>query len=488
MSKMVVLGIPGFSPRLTPGQTEDLPNLKRMQEEGIWGKMRGTVPSNSPTAWTCALSGRNPAVFGFWGISYRDTYTYEEATSVDSKTKDKRVNSLYTILPHLGQKVAILGVPVTSPPPRIPGGYSISDCLDQDVTKGFTWPKSLADEINRLVGEYVLDTCRAREDTVSMEKGHALKKAYEMDTKRFSLLKHFTTQKQCDCVIAVMTGAETMARLFAGHSDERHWKDEPDLRCESALRDYALWVDRQIGDVRDTLDETTALLILSDRSVQKLEGKVNINEWLMKQGYLCLKEYPSEPTPLKSLGVEWSKTSAWATGTSGQVYVNLSGRESDGSVNPSAYERLLDELIGKLKELPDEKGNILKTTLFKRHEIYSGPFADFAPDLFVQFDAGRWKTDERVGFGEGKIHSYDPLQIQGESAEGMEGYFCLAGPAIPAKGEYVGASLLDVAPTVLDVMDLEIPPEMEGVSISGKERTPEEEEALIQERLKFLGY
>ena len=46
----------------------------------------------------------------------------------------------------------------------------------------------------------------------------------------------------------------------------------------------------------------------------------------------------------------------------------------------------------------------------------------------------------------------------------------------------------DVAPTVLDVMDLEIPKEMEGVSISGKERTPEEKEALVQERLKFLGY
>jgi predicted AlkP superfamily phosphohydrolase/phosphomutase len=481
MSKIVVLGVPGFGSNLAG--IEDLPNLKKMQEDGIWGKVQGSLPSNSPTAWTCALSSRNPGAFGFWGISSRDTLSYDESKSIDVKTKDQRVKSLYTILPNLGQKVAILGVPITSPPPRIPGGYCISDSLEQDRAKGFTWPKTLVDEIRGLVGEYLLDT-----GPLSMEKDHALKTIYEMDSQRFSLLKYFMGKKQCDCVVAVITGMDKMARHFARYWDENHRKHEPDPRYKSAFRDYSLWLDKQIGEVRDALDESTVFLILSDHSTQRLEGKINLNEWLIQEGYMYLREYPSEPTAIEMLNVEWSKTKAWAMGTSGQVYINLKGRESDGTVDPSEYEKLLDELIGKLKEVPDEKGNLLKTRLFKRHEIYSGPFADYAPDLFVFFDEGRWKTTDLVGFGSRNLYSLDPSQTKEDGAEGMDGYFCLAGPGIPRKGEYVGASLLDMAPTVLDVMDLEIPSEMEGVSLSGKERTPEEEEALIQERLKFLGY
>ena len=66
----------------------------------------------------------------------------------------------------------------------------------------------------------------------------------------------------------------------------------------------------------------------------------------------------------------------------------------------------------------------------------------------------------------------------------------MAGPGVPAKGEYIGATLLEVAPTVLDVMDLEIPKEMESKPILGKEKpaySPDDEEK-VRARLKILDY
>jgi len=488
MSKMVVLGLSGFNPELVEGWLEDLPNLRKMQEEGIWGKMESTVPPNIPQAWTCAQSSRNPGVFGFWDFRYRDEFSYGENKNIDCRIKDQRVDTLYKTLPMFGQKIAVVNVPVTWPPPRIPGGYSISSVLTPDLEKGFTWPKSLADEVQGLVGEYIIDVSEAGENYLQMGKDRVLKRSYEMDAQRFTLLRHFIGKKQCDYVCTVIMGADRVSHLFYRFFDEQHIRYDPDSQYGNVLHDYYVWIDQQIGETRDNLDEDTALFVHSDHSVQPLEGRINLNEWLIQEGYMVLSEYPSELIPFMELKVDWSKTRAWATGYSGQIYFNMKGREPEGIIDPGDYDGLLDELINKVKAIPGEKGNALETRVFKRNEIYTGTFADYAPDIFIFFDECRWKTNEMVGFGPDNMYSYDTPLGEDDGADGFYGYFCLAGPGIPAKGEYDAASLLDVAPTALDVMNLEIPQEMEGVSISGKERTPEEKEALVQERLKLLGY
>jgi predicted AlkP superfamily phosphohydrolase/phosphomutase len=488
MPKMVILGLSGLNSELIARWQKDLPNIARMQQEGIWGKMKSTVPPTIPTAWASALSGRNPGIFGFWDLTYRDDFSYRESKVIDCRTKDHRVSSLYNILSNLGQKVAVINVPVTWPPPRIPGGYSISCFLTPDLTKGFTSPASLANEVRSLTGEYILDVSEPGMDYRRMEKGKALKKIYEMDAQRFILLKYFIGKKQCDAVFTVMMGADRMAHLFYRYADEKHRGYDPDPRYQTLLHDYYTWVDKQIGEVRQSVGEETVIFIVSDHSVQRSEGSIHTNEWLIREGYMTLSEYPPCLTPFQELKVDWSKTKAWATGEAGQVYVNLKAREAEGIVDSADYESLLDELISRLKDIPDEKGNALKLRAFKRHEIYSGPFAQYAPDLFVSFDECRYKVSTMAGFGLGAIHSFESTQSQDDGVNGLDGYFCIVGPGIPSKGMYEGASLLDVAPTVLDVMDQKVPQDMEGVSLSGKKRTSEEEEALVQQRLKFLGY
>ncbi|RJR45850.1 MAG: hypothetical protein C4576_11700 [Desulfobacteraceae bacterium] len=470
MSKLLFLAIPGFDESMAVRLKADLPNFKAIKSDGIWGKMNGAVPPNPVTAWTSALSGRNPGFFGFWGRCYRDSFVYGEPKTVDGPTKERKVSSLYTMLANLGQKVAIVDVPLTTPAPRIPGGYTVSTPLPRSTDNVFTWPKSLADEIRGLIGDYLFDDSFHAE-----QRDLVFKKLCEMDGQRLTLVKHFLG-KRCDCVIAFLSGLDRLAHLSNAGEGEPF---------SSELREYYQYLDRQIGDLRLALDSSTVLLLASDHELDRIDGEVRLNEWLITNGYLSISEYPSEPSALECVQVEWSRTRAWA-GNSGQIYVNLKDREAEGIVGSSEYESILDELISRLKGITDEKGSALRAKLFKRHEIYSGPFSQYAPDLFVIFENNRWRCSEKVGFGNGNLCSSTIEFLTG--GYGTEGFFCIAGPGIPPKGEYAGASLLDLAPTVLDVMDLEIPGEMEGVSVSGKERTPEEEEALVQERLKFLGY
>ena len=52
-------------------------------------------------------------------------------------------------------------------------------------------------------------------------------------------------------------------------------------------------------------------------------------------------------------GIDWAKTRAYALGSPPQIFVNLRGRETAGSVDPSDYEKVRDEvclLLSGLRE------------------------------------------------------------------------------------------------------------------------------------------
>jgi predicted AlkP superfamily phosphohydrolase/phosphomutase len=255
------------------------------------------------------------------------------------------------------------------------------------------------------------------------------------------------------------------------------------------LRDHYRFCDRKLGELRQKLDGDTALVVHSDHSVQRLDGRINLNEWLAQEGYLTLINRPSSTTPLRNCQVDWSKTKAWATGYTGQLYLNMKGREAQGVVDPGDYHDLLDELSEKLIALPGEKGQPLDTETFKRVEIHSGPYSKYGPDLFIYFDQCRYNISEMVGYE--SLYSYDTGKGADDGGHGRSGFFAMAGPGIPATGEVKNMTLLDIAPTLLSLLGLPVPEDMEGQSLLQRERDRaysaiDEEE--VRKRLQGLGY
>ncbi|MBW2334369.1 MAG: alkaline phosphatase family protein [Deltaproteobacteria bacterium] len=175
--------------------------------------------------------------------------------------------------------------------------------MTPSLDKGFTWPESLKDEVYRLAGEYIIDAKEAGVDYRQMEKERVLKWIYDMDSQRFTLLKHFISNKQCDYIFTVITGCDRIPHLFYHYFDEQHRRYDPDSRYKNALHDYYIWIDKQIGEVWDSLDGETVLFVHSAHGVQRLNGLINLNEWLIQEGYMVLHEYPSKPAPLVELSV-----------------------------------------------------------------------------------------------------------------------------------------------------------------------------------------
>ena len=201
-----------------------------------------------------------------------------------------------------------------------------------------------------------------------------------------------------------------------------------------------------------------------------------------------------------------------AQGNFGQIFVNQKGRQPQGCVDPEDVRPLLDDLKAGLLAIPHpETGEPLVERVYERDELYAGPHAHLAPDLTVVLRDWRYRTIGLHDFTTNKLISpaFGPT-----GDHRMEGIFIASGPPFRAGATPEGATLLDIAPTVLHLLGVPVPGDMDGRVLTeildpafvpgrpeprpGRPRHParlrspvaytEEEDADIQQRLADLGY
>jgi predicted AlkP superfamily phosphohydrolase/phosphomutase len=159
--------------------------------------------------------------------------------------------------------------------------------------------------------------------------------------------------------------------------------------------------------------------------------------------------------------VDWSRTRAYSLGTTGQVYINLQEREPQGIVAPgSEYETLRDELIGRLREMCDpDTGQPLVDEVYRREELYSGPYLHLMPDLIFVPRGFVYNA-----FGEYEFASRSLVDAsQGITGwHRMDGVLIMAGDGIAQGRANGGAQLVDLAPTILHLLGLGVPSGLDG--------------------------
>ena len=163
------------------------------------------------------------------------------------------------------------------------------------------------------------------------------------------------------------------------------------------IEDYYVGKDRFIGDVLSRIDSSTRLMVISDHGFNSFERQVNINTWLLKEGYLKAKPGADMGASLFQY-VDWENTKAYSLGFT-SIYLNIEGREAKGCVKPEDAESLTDEIAEKLGNIEDEahKARKVMTKVYKSREVYSGEHTKLAPELVVGFSPGyrmSWKNAE----------------------------------------------------------------------------------------------
>jgi predicted AlkP superfamily phosphohydrolase/phosphomutase len=140
----------------------------------------------------------------------------------------------------------------------------------------------------------------------------------------------------------------------------------------------------------------------------------------------------------------------------------VEGREPQGIISRKDYEKVRTELKEKLEALGDEQGNSIGTRVIKPEEVYP-EINGVAPDLIVYFGNLAWRSVGSLGLN--TIHTFENDTGPDDANHAEQGIFILCDPAAPADQPQVlraGLSLFDVAPTVLSILGIPVPPDMEG--------------------------
>src|SRR6516164_11480186 len=288
--RVVVIGLDCAEPELVFGRFRGmLPNLERLMARGAWGRLRSCDPPITVPAWASMTSSKDPGTLGVYGFRNRSDYSYEKMSfATGAQIKERRV---WDILGDAGKKVIVLGVPQTYPPKPV-NGLLVACFLTPSIESNYTYPPELKEEIAAQVHPYMVDCPDFRTD----DKARLRDDIYRMTEKRFKLARHFLKTKPWDFFMMVEMGTDRVHHGFWKFMDNTHPKYEKGNPWERVIPDYYEFVDAQIGKLLEEAPRDAVVLVVSDHGAKAMEGGLCINEWLIQEGYLALREYPERPT------------------------------------------------------------------------------------------------------------------------------------------------------------------------------------------------
>lgn len=456
--RVAIIGLDCAEPSLVFDQFQhELPTLNALRQRGLYGRLESVVPAITVPAWSCMMSGRDPGALGIYGFRNRRDFTYNGLGISDGRSV--RLPRLWDLLSRYGKRSLILNVPGTYPPSPI-NGSMVGCFLTPNAQAEYTYPESLKTELTRVMGrEYPFDVREFRTD----DKQWLLNQVYDLTAAHFKAARHLSATQDWDLFSFVEIGLDRLHHALWAHHDSGHRNHDPSSPFVHAIRDYYRMLDSEIARLISTFDDETIVFVVSDHGAQRMEGGICFNEWLIREGYLVLKSAPDTTrgvVKFDQLDVDWSRTTAWGEGGYyGRLFLNIRGREPEGILPPEAAEVVLAEISARLENLGDEHGNPIGTRCFRPHDLYPA-VNGIAPDMLVYFGNLSWRSLGTVGWG--RIHVYENDTGPDDANHAQHGMILYADPLHDYGGQILeGAHLLQIAPTVLRLLGIPVPSELQ---------------------------
>lgn len=444
MTKVVVMGLDCATPELMFSRfSSRLPNLMRLTC-GVYGRIRSTTPPITIPAWYAMFTGQTPGRLGLYGFRHRTVGTYDRTWIADAQ--NLTFSPVWRILGDNGKKVGLVGIPPSYPPYPV-NGFMVSCFLTPDVTKEFTYPADLGDEILSEVGEYIPDV-PFRTD----RKAELLEDLYMMTEKRFDIIEHLMRTKEWDFFAFVEIGLDRIQHAYWRYFDpEHHLYEENEF--STAIEDYYAFLDSRVGSILDMLDEDTYVIAVSDHGAKRMKGAFCINDFFRQEGLLSF-DPPDQPTKLDRVNIDWSRTQAWGWGGYyARVFLNVEGREPKGTIPRSEYEDFRDHIADLIRSIRGPEGERWNTCVYRPEDIYPVVNGD-PPDLMVFFDDLSWRSAGTVGHVTPYLEENDTGPD--DAVHDWYGVFMLARAGETSRGVEVGSmDVIDVAPIILRLFGMD---------------------------------
>jgi len=552
-----------------------LPNLKRIKEEGTTGRLRSTYPPVTGPAWVSFMTGKNPGKHSIYEFLVRKPGSYQEfpvnADNRDGQTlweilsaQGYRVAVLNVPMTYPPQKVNGVLISDFLTPAGKRDFTHPPELLDEIEGKFGTY------YLHQRIIEAAIFTSDSYiatflEDCLAMMRYKCAVAKYLIDREAFDFFMLH--------IVATDRVQHTLWHIL--DPNHQHYRADLAARYYDQVVSFYRELDKEVGEIIGRFDASGTVFIISDHGFCAVNKTIDLNVWLLQEGYIKLKnsfftrlkhflwkrgltyewlfgslgmawgrlwarilgrywdkllgsmvnsKFATSPMDFvtnlilnKSIwllslkDVDWSKTRAYCKTGQGQFFINLKGRDPQGVVNSGKeYEELQKEIIGKLRHFMSElTGGKSQAEIYTREEIYSGDYFNEMPDITVVANKDGYQAGSFVDFGSNRAVS-DVTLLTGN--HDMHGIFLAKGESVKKGAGINGASLIDVAPTVLHVMGCKVPEDMDGKVLTGifeagfmeqhpvafteasanrkearSEMSPEDQKQVL-ERLRSLGY
>jgi len=433
--KVFILGLDGVPYSFIKNLIEEkkLPNFEKLFQYGSHSPLKSILPTVSGVAWTSICTGKNPAKFGVFGfLDLKKDYNpyIPNATSL-------KCDTILDILSREGKRVISIGVPMTYPPREV-NGILVGGFLTPKLEKG-VYPKSflqlLSDEkylidINPMMARKSVDDLM--EDLINVFEGRK--------NTMFRLLR----EENWDFFITHFIETDRI-----NHFMWTYQFDNDATKYKDFFFDFYQKIDKMIGEILEKIDDNTVLIILSDHGFCKTEKEIELNFWLKENGYLKFKA--EKPKSFKDIDEDSQAFSL----TPGRIYIHTENW-AQGKVCDDECQRLKEEIIKKLKQEIDPNTNLqIFKEIYKRDEIFTGDCIIDAPDIIILPHDGydlKAKLDA--------IEFINPPTMPGIHT--YEDAMIIFNREFKLKEDI---TILDVFPTVLDLLGVIFPENLCGSSI-----------------------
>ncbi|MCI8610488.1 MAG: hypothetical protein HFH11_10205 [Dorea sp.] len=383
-NKIFILGIDGMPYSLMQSDyiKSLMPNLSDICIRHNLHKMNSVYPVISSVAWTSFATGSNPGEHGIFGFADRQ---YNPFKIMIPTSKNRKKCPIWLQLPQTKKKI-VINVPLTYPPETL-NGYMVSCFLCTDIQKS-TYPHDYHQHLMDM--EYIIDANAwlAREN-----KTEFLQQLISAMDKRFQITFELLNEDWDYFHLHIMETDRLMHFFFAYLAEKK--EDAFSILIESFLKKLDQWIDRLIT----TIQEESAVIILSDHGFCQIKSEVQINCWMEQQGLLSFKGSRKLE--------DYREDSICYALVPGRIYLNLEGREERGSIKPNEYDSVRDMIKAKLLEFRDPaSGEPVIDKVLLREEIYRGNYVKNAPDIIAHPKDG---YDLKASLDSKQIFTRSPL-------------------------------------------------------------------------------
>jgi len=469
--RVIVVGLDGATWNLIRpwADSGELPTFKKLIENGTWGYLESTIPPVTGPAWVSFATGKNPGKHGIFDFAYIENGRLKLHTS-----KDIKARPFYEFLSKKGLKNIIISLPLSYPPIGEFNGIMISDFLYPSVD---IFPSSK---------RHYIKNFKVISDLTKTSREEILEEIIRTLRNRIKLAQTLFLNEKWDFYFVWIGETDNVSHRF--------WKD---LTGDGPLKEKAKEVfkisDEFLKWILNNVRDDDILIVVSDHGFGHYPYVTHLNKLLKEKGYLTttLRDLSSNETVSKRIFEHGNKfgyiklpkvlyrimTSSPVRPISRRLYKLLFKNKKIGisefvdfqnskafvltseswgiylNINdPQEREKIRNELINTLNKLEFNNKKIFKQ-VFKREEIYSGPFVNFAPDIL--FLTNGFFVDATV--------SADKLiePLKPASTHELIGIFLAYGPGIK-KGQRIDARIYDIAPTILHIFGLPVPNDMDG--------------------------